>query len=724
MKRKLLSLFLSLSILGGAAVPVVSAQSADQRLSAVTAKVKTALDLDTASWPEFYGELDESTLAPTWQLEWSSPAGQLSVSATEDGKILSYYNSTDQVTFNPGYSTGPAFPAGNRDSARAAAEAFVRKLLAAGETVTFRDQGRDRLNAYTYQFDGEILINGLSAGLNCNVSVRCADNEVIRFDRGSLEGSVMGAIPASSAQVGQDAAAQTLRSTLNLRLEYALKDRDGKQAVLRYLPEETDANYYVDAGTGQLINLAEIYEDVEEDGGSAAFNTTAGEEPAAAAEGAADRAKSLTVAEQTGVSKMEGALDRDTLDKKAREIKALGLEPYKLSTANYTVSREEDGKVSAVLRYGRQVNGKSWRRTVTLDAKTGELESVSSGGWMPEDSSVTRRSNDAAKQIAESFLKEQCPELFTVSALYDVSDALENTWQISHTFQYAQKANDIFFPDNSLYVGVDSTDGSISIYQKEYDADISFDSPEGILTAEQAVDAWLKTYDVRLEYVQVPTAVDYSKPEFEPLAGMGIRYLCTLSLGYRLSRENSLEGIDAKTGEPVIPYWISDDGTLRYDDITGHWAEAEIKELARYGVGYQGGRFEPDKTLTQVDLIDLILSSKGCRFDPKEDSAVNELYDEAYRQGLLKRGERKDAQTVNRGEAVRILLDGWEFRFSAGLKGIFKTAFTDDADIPSDVYNYAALAQGLGLVDGPAFEAKAGLTRAQAAVMLCRLLAR
>lgn len=723
MKRKLLSLFLSLSILGGAAVPVVSAQSADQRLSAVTAKVKTALDLDTASWPEFYGELDESTLAPTWQLEWSGPDGQLSVSATEDGKILRYYNSTDQNTFNPGYSTGPAFPAGNRDSARTAAEAFVKKLLAAGETVTFREQGRDRLSTSSYRFNGEILINGLSAGLSCNVSVRCADNKVVSFDRDSLEGSVMGAVPASSAQVGQDAAAQTLRSTLNLRLEYALKDRDGKQAVLRYLPEETD-DYYVDAGTGRLVNLTEIYENVEEDGGSAMFNTTAGEEPAAAAEGAADSAKSLTTAEQTGVSKLEGVLDRDTLDKKAREIKALGLEPYKLSTANYTVSREEDGKVSAVLRYGRQVDGASWRRTVTLDAKTGELESVSSSGWLPEDSNVTRRSNDAARQVAESFLKEQCPELFTVSAFYDGSDALENTWQISHTFQYAQKVNGIFFPGNSLYAGVDSTDGSISSYRKEYDADVSFDSPEGILTAEQAVGAWLKTYDVRLEYVRVPTAVDYSRPEFEPLAGLGVRYLHTLALGYRLSRENSMEGIDAKTGEPVIPYWISDDGTLRYDDITGHWAEAEIKELARYGVGYQGGRFEPDKTLTQVDLIALILSCDGWRFDPRTDGAVNQLYDQAYSQGLLKRGERNETQTVNRGEAVRMLLDGWGFGTAAGLKGIFRTSFTDDADIPADVYGYAALAQGLGLVNGPAFEAKAGLTRAQAAVMLCRLLAR
>ena len=96
MKRKLLTLVLALSVLGGAAAPAVSALGADQRLSAVTAKVKAALALDTAAYPEFYGELDEAVLAPTWQLEWNGPDGHISVSATEDGKVLRYYSSADQ----------------------------------------------------------------------------------------------------------------------------------------------------------------------------------------------------------------------------------------------------------------------------------------------------------------------------------------------------------------------------------------------------------------------------------------------------------------------------------------------------------------------------------------------------------------------------------------------------------------------------------------------------
>lgn len=725
MKRKLLSLILTLSVLGGAAAPAVSAQSADQRLSAVTAKVKAALNLDTSSYPEFYGELDEAVLAPTWQLEWNGPDGQISVSASEDGKVLRYYdNAYLYESYTSNHSNLPVFPSGDRNSARAAAEAFVKKLLSSGETITFQDQGRDRLGATSYWFNGEILVNGLPAGLNCSVSVRCADNKIVNFNRDSLEGNVMGGVPSSSAKIGKEAAGKSLRNVLKLRLEYELKDRDGQQAVLRYLPETTD-EYYVDAGSGKLVNLTEIYKNVDSDGGTW-YNLTAGAEPAAAEAAEEDSAASmgLTEAEQTGVGKLEGVMERDALDKKAREIKTLGLEPYTLSAVNYTVSREEDGKVSATLRYGRQVEGSSWRRTVTLDARTGELEEVSSSGWLSEDSTVTRKSLDAARQTAESFLASQCPGEFDETALYHADDVTEQPWRVSHRFQYAQKVDGIFFPANSLSVGVDSTDGSISMYRREYDAGVSFDSPEGIMTADQALDAWLGTYEVTLQYVRVPAAVDYSKPEFEALAGQGIRYMHTLALGYMLEREDTISGIDAKTGEPVLSYWESDDGALRYDDISGHWAEAAVNGLARYGVGYEGGRFEPDKALTQVDLIALILSCDGGRYDLQEDGAVDRLYDRAYSRGLLKRGERNETQIMTRSAAVRMLLDGWGFGTAAKLKEIYRTSFTDDKSIPAADYGYAALAQGFGLVSGPEFNPQGVTTRAQAAVMLYRLLDR
>jgi len=59
MKKKLLSLILALSVLASLAVPVAAAQAADERLTAVTRKVKNTLMLDTQAYTEFYGQLDE-----------------------------------------------------------------------------------------------------------------------------------------------------------------------------------------------------------------------------------------------------------------------------------------------------------------------------------------------------------------------------------------------------------------------------------------------------------------------------------------------------------------------------------------------------------------------------------------------------------------------------------------------------------------------------------------
>lgn len=424
-------------------------------------------------------------------------------------------------------------------------------------------------------------------------------------------------------------------------------------------------------------------------------------------------------------------MGRDELDAKARSISALGLGSYTLSGVDYTVERAsggtEDTQVTAALRYGRQVNGSSWRRTVTVDAKTGELLRVSSSAWMPSEAVERTVPAETAQVSAEAFLKQQCGTQFAKTALYGSSDALESTRQVSHSFTYVQRVNGYFFPSNSIRVGVDATDGSISAYEKQFDDSVTFDTASGILTAGQALDAWLDTYTVQLRYVMVPTAVDYSKPEYQPLADYGISYLYKLVLGYQLERKDYLLGIDAKTGKPVQPEWAKEDGAITYSDLSGHWAKEKIETLARYGVGYAGGTFQPAKTLTQLDLIALLASTEGYVYDGTQEGAADNLYEYAYGLGLLRREERNDSRILTRAETVRYILDAVGYGPIAQLEGIFRTKFADDSSIPSSCYGYVALAQGLGVVSGDAanrFLPNAAATRAQAAVMLYNLMAR
>ena len=102
MKRRLLSLTLVLVLICSLTVPAAAAQSADERLASVTAQVKKTLGLNTEEYTEFYGDLAEEILAPSWYLEWSGEDGSLSISTTEEGKILSYRLYRNNTVSNSG----------------------------------------------------------------------------------------------------------------------------------------------------------------------------------------------------------------------------------------------------------------------------------------------------------------------------------------------------------------------------------------------------------------------------------------------------------------------------------------------------------------------------------------------------------------------------------------------------------------------------------------------
>ena len=718
MKKRLLSMALALVLVCGLTLPAAAAQTADQRLTAVTAQVKKTLGLDTEKYTEFYGDLVEDLLAPSWYLDWSGESGTLSITATETGKVLQYrlYENTERPISSGGFA--PAFPAGSPEAAEAAAQVFLRRVLGSSESAELELQTVS-LGATAYRFTGEILLNGLPAGLSCSLSVRCEDNVITSFYRDDLNGQIIGNVPSARGRISPVAARAELKKTLSLRLEYVSAGEG--QAVLRYLPEYGD-DYYVDATTGRLVNLTELSREVA--AGALGSNGAMKEETRVEAPSAA---AGLTKAEQEGAERLKNALSKETLDKKARAVTALGLEPYTLSGADYTVAREDmetDHPVTVALRYGRQVNGASWRRTVTMDAETGELLSVSSSGWLNGDGAERKVTLGEAQTRAAEFLHRQVGEQFAQTALYDSVDAMENDRRVSHSFTFAQKVNGYFFPESMISVGVDATDGSISSYSNGFVEEVTFDDPAGILTEEQALEAWLNTYTVQSGYVRVPTLVDYSRPEYKALQDYGISYLYRLVLGYTLEREDYLLGIDAKTGAAVEPEWAAEENGLAYTDVSGHWAEQEICKLAQFGVGYSANEFRPDGALTQLDLVALMASAAGYRYD---GAAADDLYEYAFSMGLLKREERNDTALLNRAETVRLLMEALGYGEVARLTGIFRTGFADDAAIPAAAYGHVALAKGMGLVAADSsncFRPADTATRAQAAVMLCRFMER
>ena len=258
---------------------------------------------------------------------------------------------------------------------------------------------------------------------------------------------------------------------------------------------------------------------------------------------------------------------------------------------------------------------------------------------------------------------------------------------------------------------------------------IPFESPEGIIGPQAALEAYLATFQLQGGYVAVPEKLDLSNPDYGPLAEMGFSYLSTLKLGYTLvSGGDPVLGIDAKTGEPVVHRY--EEAAVQYSDLdAAPWAKPAVEALARYGVGYAGDSFSPTQALTQRDLVALLVSTRGYRVDPGalDDAGADDLYRTAYGMGLLTRAEREDGRPLTRLETAKLLLDAGGYGPAARLQGIYHTAFSDQADIPDGLLGYAALAQGLGMVRGDGsgrLNPNRTATRGEAAVMLYAFMGR
>lgn len=715
LRRMTAAVLAAVMCLGGTAQ---AAGSADGRLTQVTQKVKATLSVPD-SFTQFYGEPRETYLGTFWELNWTGEEddGTLSVTATGDGKILSMYRSGGAPAVRSS-RFDPHFPALDRAQAREKAQAFLNKVLTPGETVNFSsDAAPLSPSSESCSFYGEIRLNGLPSPLTFRVRVRLSDGAVTSFSREDVSGYV-GQVPEARSAISRADAAAKLKTVLKLRLEYV---RSGEKAVLRYLPEPRD-DYYVDAASGELVNLTELRRKLDQAAAGGSNNAMDSAAPEAAPTEKNEAGAALTQEELAGIAKLEGVLSAEALDQAARKWTQLGLEGFERSAANFTVDRES-GAVSVRLAYAKKAQDKVFRRYVTLDAKTGELLEVY--GYKPYDPEAQASlTQEAAQAGAESFLRALWPEQFARTQLYHLDPAEKGNAVFS--FQFAQKVNGYFFPENALSVRVDGEDGTILSVSRSFDEKVVFDSADHLISPESAVTAWAGGYPMELSYLAVPVRLDLLGPEAEPLLNAGMSYFNALKPGYGLSwGETGYSGVDAKTGALVEPEKFSS-GTVTYSDIRGHWAEAALAQLAEYRVGWMGGKAEPDAPLTQLDLLSLLASSNGYLFDPETEKA-DDLYQYAYRQGLLTREERADEKRVSRLEMVRLLLDALGYRTAANLPGIYRCDFTDAGELSGSALGYAALAQGLGLISGDGsgrFAPDSGTTRAEAAVMLWRYMKR
>ena len=721
--KRLLSLTLAAALLAALTLPAAAAEEAqDARLARVTSLVKEALALDTDSYETFRGDLSEA-LVPVWDLSWEGERRSLSVQALEDGTVASLYrweSSPSAACSGDGF---PSFPETGGTEDRAAAEAFLARVLRKGEAVELEDaEGAAFLGGSDSTWSGTIVLNGLPSPLH--YSIRAEDGLVKHFSRDVPETAGVGGVPSPEPSAGAAKAREDLAGTLKLRLEYVLETAGGARAVLRYVPEAGAHEFLADGKTGELIDLTELEAQMRQ-GYRAAGGDNGAPAPTAKAELAADEA-GLTRVELEGVQQLEGVLSKEELDKALRAESADGLRGYALTGTSYESEAGTDGRAGRVLctlRYARTDGGERLARNITVDAKTGDVDSVWSSAPYGREEKVSEE--EALKQ-AEAFLKTRFPDRSLV--LYR-TDREIMPWRTENQpyrhFTFAQAVNGLPFRGNAVHVGIDNADGSVYSLSSSWDESVTFDGANGMVSMETALSAWAGTYEAVLAYRNVPQKLSKADPAQAKLLEQGTEYGYALRLAYGLERAESCAGVDAKTGAPVREERDGVRQPLSYDDLAGSSAKADVEKLARYGAGYAGGKFRPSQNVTQWELVALVYSLRGAALEPEavEKDGRENAYYEAYRLGLLRSSERDDGAVLSRGDVIKMLLNAAGYGPAARLGGIYTCGYSDKDSIPAEGLGYAAIAGALGMASD-VYAGSRTATRGEAASMLCRVLER
>ena len=160
-----------------------------------------------------------------------------------------------------------------------------------------------------------------------------------------------------------------------------------------------------------------------------------------------------------------------------------------------------------------------------------------------------------------------------------------------------------------------------------------------------------------------------------------------------------------------------------YTDISGHYAEDKINELARFGVRFDGNECKPDEPILQKDYVALLVSVFVNR-DPimlKAESSFAPEYRIAKNSGIVMPEEENPTEKITRALAAKYMIRAMKIDEYASIPNIYVSPFKDVTEYVGQI----AILNGLGIVKGDGngnFNPSGVLTRADAMILIYNYL--
>ncbi len=655
----------------------------DEAHAAVLESIKQRIP-DTNSFDEFDSSSYKTGEKTAYNFSWYNSENEesfksMQVNVTDSGFITSFhYNDSSKEV----YSSKPSLKKLDTNTAMEKTISLIEKLnpVLIGK-FTLSPRGTSDLNSKNHRFTLQRTENGIAVyGDTGYVTISENADVILSFNMQYTEGL---SFPDCEKIISKEEAQKAFAEKIGMTLLYEMNYTENNPAP--FVAYRIDAGReYIDALTGDVITptepKVEIFMDKNE---------------SASADSALGAAKpSFSQAELDELEKISGLMDEDDASSVVKNNKTLSVSK---DAALAYASLYADGKDNYFynLRFETE-NGE--RINATLNAKNGEIKSF--------NRSYSDYRDYKDKTVDEALAKA-CVEALA-SDYYKADDSGEYRFENANnqSFTFVRYINDIpFFNDTITITIAPDTGAVLSYYFSRTEAEFPY--PESLLTENEACEKLFEQVDYNLFYY--------------PACSEEEKEYCDIAHLVYIPDENKNALIYADSGKLVYDESESE-VTGKYTDISGHWAEDIIKELAAYAIGFSDDKFRPDDVIVQKDFVELLTSVVARNYPVV--IGKNHSYDSAYfyagNRNIIKDGEKAPEEAVTREKAAVYMIRAIELEEVASLKGIYRSLYDD----VTDNTGYISILSGMKILSGynGLFNPQREMTRAEAMVMIYNYL--